>query len=149
MNMKNIRRGFSRASLTVAGIGALIGLLLIVIPVGFLLDVVFFIMGIVTIVVSLPALISLLPLRHTKVGSVSLVCTALMVVAGFLMLFWHSSILLIVVGIVMIAQPVLAIANATDKQARPSSLLVLFCFCSAPLKPLTSFLTSQALDSLF
>ena len=118
MNMKNIRRGFSRASLTVAGIGALIGLLLIVIPVGFLLDVVFFIMGIVTIVVSLPALISLLPLRHTKVGSVSLVCTALMVVAGFLMLFWHSSILLIVVGIVMIAQPILAIVSATDKQAR-------------------------------
>ena len=118
MDLKNIRRGFSRASLTIAGIGALIGLLLIVIPVGFLLDVVFFIMGIVTIVVSLPALISLLPLRHTKVGSVSLVCAALTVVAGFLMLFWHSSILLIVVGIVMIAQPVLAIANATDKQAR-------------------------------
>ena len=118
MDMKNIRRGFSRASLTIAGIGVLIGLLLIVIPVGFLLDVVFFIMGIATIVVSLPALISLLPLRHTKVGSVSLICTTLMVVAGFLMLFWHSSILLIVVGIVMIAQPVLAIANATDKQAR-------------------------------
>lgn len=118
MDFKNVRRGFSRASLTIAGIGALIGLLLIVIPVGFLLDVVFFIMGIVTIVVSLPALISLLPLRHTKVGSVSLVCTALMVVAGFLMLFWHSSILLIVVGIAMIAQPILAIASATDKQAR-------------------------------
>ena len=32
--------------------------------------------------------------------------------------FWHSSILLIVVGIVMIVQPILAIANATDKQAR-------------------------------
>ena len=118
MDMKNIRRGFSRASLTVAGIGALIGLLLIVIPVGFLLDVVFFIMGIVTIVVSLPALISLLPLRHTKVGSVSLICTTLMVVAGFLMLFWHSSILLIAVGVVMIVQPVLAISSANDRQAR-------------------------------
>ncbi len=118
MDMKNIRRGFSRASLTVAGIGALIGLLLIVIPVGFLLDVVFFIMGIATIVVSLPALISLLPLRHTKVGSASLICTTLMVVAGFLMLFWHSSILLIAVGVVMIVQPILAITNATDKQAR-------------------------------
>ena len=46
MDFKNIRRGFSRANLVVAGIGALIGLLLIVIPVGFLLDVVFFIMGI-------------------------------------------------------------------------------------------------------
>ena len=118
MNMKNIRRGFSRASLTVAGIGALIGLLLIVIPVGFLLDVVFFIMGIATIVVSLPALISLLPLRHTKVGSISLICTTLMVVAGFLMLFWHSSILLIIVGLVMIVQPILAIASASDRQAR-------------------------------
>ncbi len=118
MDFKNIRRGFSRANLVIAGIGALIGLLLIVIPVGFLLDVVFFIMGIATIVVSLPALISLLPLRHTRVGSVSLVCTALMVVAGFLMLFWHSSVLLIIVGVVMIAQPIFSIASATDRQAR-------------------------------
>ena len=118
MDLKNIRRGFSRASLTIAGIGVLIGLLLIVIPVGFLLDLVFFIMGIATIVVSLPALISLLPLRHTKVGSISLICTTLMVVAGFLMLFWHSSILLIIVGLVMIAQPILAIASASDRQAR-------------------------------
>ncbi len=118
MDFKNIRRGFSRASLTIAGIGILIGLLLIVIPVGFLLDVVFFIMGIATIVVSLPALISLLPLRHTRVGSVSLVCTALLVIAGFLMLFWHSSVLLIIVGVVMIAQPILSIVSATGRQAR-------------------------------
>jgi hypothetical protein len=118
MDLKNIRRGFSRATLTVAGIGTLIGLLLIIIPVGFLLDVVFFIMGIATIVVSLPALISLLPLRHTKVGKVSLVCTALMVFAGFLMLFWHSNILLVIVGVVMIAQPILAIASDSDRQAR-------------------------------
>ena len=117
MNFKNIRRGFSRASLTVAGLGVLLGLLLIIIPVGFLLDLVFFIMGIVTIAVSLPALFSLLPLRHTRVGSISLICTALTVLAGFLMLFWHSSILLIIVGIIMIAQPLLAIINAADRQA--------------------------------
>lgn len=117
MNFKNIRRGFSHASLTVAGLGVLLGLLLIIIPVGFLLDLVFFIMGIVTIVVSLPTLISLLPLRHTKVGNVSLICTALMVLAGFLMLFWHSSVLLIIVGIIMVAQPILAIVNATDRQS--------------------------------
>lgn len=123
MDFKNIRRGLSRATLTIAGIGALIGLLLIVIPVGFLLDVVFFIMGIATIAVSLPALISLLPLRHTKVGNVSLICTALMVVAGFLMLFWHSNILLVVVGVVMIVQPIIAIANASDRQARLKSEL--------------------------
>ena len=117
MNFKNIQRGFSRASLTVAGLGVLLGLLLIIIPVGFLLDLVFFIMGIVTIAVSLPALFSLLPLRHTRVGSISLICTALTVLAGFLMLFWHSSILLIIVGIIMIAQPLLAIINAADRQA--------------------------------
>ena len=118
MDFKSIRRGFSRANLAIAGIGALIGLLLIVIPVSFLLDVVFFIMGIVTIVVSLPALISLLSLRNTTVGNISLICTALMVAAGFLMLFWHSSVLLILVGVVMIAQPIIAIANANDKTAR-------------------------------
>ena len=118
MNFKNIRRNFSKASLTIAGLGVLLGLLLIVIPVGFLLDVVFFLMGIVTICVSLPTLLSLLSLRHTKVGKISLVGTALLVAAGFLMLFWHSSVLLIIVGIAMIAQPILAIVNSTDKQAR-------------------------------
>ena len=118
MELKNIRRDFSRMILTTAGIGILIGLLLIFLPVGFLLDVVFFIMGIVTVVVSLPALISLLPLRHTKVGKVSIICTALMVAAGFLMLFWHSDFLLIGVGVVMIAQPILSIVGATDRQAR-------------------------------
>ena len=123
MDFKNIRRGFSRATWIIAGIGALIGLLLIAIPVGFLLDLVFFIMGIATVVVSLPAFFSLLPLRHTKVGRVSLICTAFMVLAGFLMLFWHSSILLIVVGVVMIVQPILSIASASDRQARLKSEL--------------------------
>ena len=118
MDFKDIRRGFSRTSLTVTGIGVLVGLLLILLPVGFLLDVVFFIMGIVTIAVNLPTLFSLLPLRHTGVGKVSLICTALMVVAGFLMLILHSSILLIVVGVVMIAQPLIAIVNATDRSSR-------------------------------
>ena len=118
MDLKNIKTAFSRTSLTVAAIGVLIGLLLILIPVGFLLDVVFFIMGIAIIVVSLPALISLLPLRHTKVGNISLICTALTVFAGFLMLFWHSSVLLIVVGVIMIVQPILSIISATDATAR-------------------------------
>ena len=118
MNFKDIQNAFSRTSLTVAGIGVLIGLLLILIPVDFLLDVVFFIMGIVTIAVSLPALISLLPLHNTGVGKVSLICTALTVLAGFLMLFWHSSVLLIIVGVVMIVQPILSIISATDGQAR-------------------------------
>ena len=118
MDFKNIKTAFSRTSLTVAAIGVLIGLLLILIPVGFLLDVVFFIMGIAIIVVSLPALISLLPLRYTKVGNVSLICTALTVFAGFLMLFWHSSVLLIVVGVIMIVQPILSIISATDATAR-------------------------------
>lgn len=118
MDFKNIKTAFSRTSLTVAAIGVLIGLLLILIPVGFLLDVVFFIMGIAIIVVSLPALISLLPLRHTKVGNISLICTALTVFAGFLMLFWHSNVLLIVVGVIMIVQPILSIISATDAAAR-------------------------------
>ena len=118
MNFKNIRRGFSRATWIVAVVGALLGLLLILIPIRFLIDLVFFVMGIATLVVSLPALISLLPLRNTRVGNISLICTALMVFAGFLMLFWHSSILLIAVGVLMIAQPIFAIMNSTDRKAK-------------------------------
>ena len=123
MDLKTISRGFSRATWIVVGIGILLGLLLILIPVGFLLDVVFFFMGIATIVVSLPALFSLLPLRFTKVGRISLICTAFMVFAGFLMLFWHSNILLVAVGVVMIVQPIIAIVNDADRQARLKSEL--------------------------
>lgn len=117
MDLKNIRRGFSRASLSVAGLGVLLGLLLIIIDVGFLIDLVFFIMGIVTIAISLPTLITLLPFRSTKVGRVSFIVTAIAVAAGFLMLFWHSGILLILVGIAMIAQPVLTIVKSNDRKA--------------------------------
>ena len=123
MDLKTISRGFSRATWIVVGIGILLGLLLIIIPVGFLLDVVFFFMGIATIVVSLPALFSLLPLRYTKVGRIGLICTAFMVFAGFLMLFWHSNILLVAVGVVMIVQPIIAIVNDADRQARLKSEL--------------------------
>jgi uncharacterized membrane protein len=34
------------------------------------------------------------------------------------MLFWHSSVLLIVVGVIMIVQPILSIISATDATAR-------------------------------
>ena len=34
------------------------------------------------------------------------------------MLFWHSSVLLVAVGILMIVQPIIAIVNAPDRQAR-------------------------------
>lgn len=118
MNLKNMRHGLSRATLIVAAIGALLGLLLIVIPVDFLLNLIFFVMGIVIIAVSLPAFISLLPLRHTTAGRISLISTAVVVAAGFLMIFWHSDVLLIIVGIAMIGQPIFAIATSDDRQTR-------------------------------
>ena len=34
------------------------------------------------------------------------------------MLFWHSSILLIAVGVLMIAHPIFAIMNSTDRKAK-------------------------------
>ena len=34
------------------------------------------------------------------------------------MLFWHSSVLLVAVGVLMIVQPILAVAKDLDRQAR-------------------------------
>ena len=122
MDLKNIgqdlRRGFSQTSWIIAGTIALFGILLIAIPVDFLLHLLFFVIGTITIVVSGITFFSLLSARHTKTGKIGLIITGVMCFAGFLMLFWHQNFLLIVVGIIMIAQPILAIINAPDQLVR-------------------------------
>lgn len=116
--LKDLRRGFSGASWALAGGIAFLGLLLILIPVDFLLALLFFVMGILVMLISIITFFSLLSSRRTKAGKIGLITTAVMWSAGFFMLFWHKNFLLIIVGIIMIAQPILAILNAPDRRAR-------------------------------
>ena len=122
MNLKNIgqnlRQGFSQASWIIAGVIALFGILLIAIPVDFLLHLLFFVIGTITLVIGCITFFSLLSARRTKTGRIGLIITGLMCFVGFLMLFWHQNFLLIIVGIIMIAQPILAIINAPDQLVR-------------------------------
>lgn len=118
MDLKNIQRGLSRVTWVVAGLIALLGILLIVIRVDLLSKLLFGVMGIVTIIVSIATLISVFSMRKTKVGKISIISTVLLALAGLFMFFFPQNFLLILVGLLMVAQPILVIMNAPNRRTR-------------------------------
>ena len=103
------------AALAVAIPGLVIGLLLLLIPTSLLIGLVFVIMGIVTVISSIPGLIAGVAAFSTPVGKLSLVVSAISAVVGFLMIFNHNDVLMIVLGVYMILLPIVNILLAKEK----------------------------------
>ena len=98
--------------------GRLVGILLIALNADFLLNIVFVIMGGITIVYNIPGIaIGLMSVR-TRIGAVSLILSLVSVAIGFLMIFWHTGILMVVLGVYMIVLPVIQILLAKEKLLR-------------------------------
>ncbi len=96
-------------------LGLLAGVLLIALNTDFLLEIIFVVMGIITILYNIPALTVGLLQMQTKVGQLSLILSLISIVIGFLMIFWHTGILMIILGVYMIIFPLLQILFARDK----------------------------------
>ncbi|MBQ9773119.1 MAG: hypothetical protein IJW30_00470 [Clostridia bacterium] len=118
MDLQTNKRSTMAGAIIYTVFGILAGLLLILIPTDFLLWLVFVIMGIVTVISSLPGLIRGLTTIHTKAGILTLILSVLSAVLGILMIFWHEDVLLIVVGIYMILLPILDILLAKEHFAQ-------------------------------
>ena len=101
-----------------AGIGAVLGLLLILIPVGFLLKLVFTVMGIVTVLSNLPGLAQGIGTFSTPMGKVSLISSAIAILIGGLMIFWDSGVLMIVLGVYMILLPLINVLLSKNPRAQ-------------------------------
>lgn len=101
-----------------AGIGAVLGLLLILIPVGFLLKLVFTVMGIVTVLSNLPGLAQGIGTFSTPMGKVSLISSAIAILIGCLMIFWDSGVLMIVLGVYMILLPLINVLLSKNPRAQ-------------------------------
>lgn len=116
--MKMNEKLFGSGVLTFALLGLLSGLLLIVLPVELLLKIVFVIVGIVTVVSNLPGLIVGLSNIGDRVGQVSLVLSLISVILGVLMIFFHSSVLMILVGVYLLILPLVEILLSKNRGAQ-------------------------------
>lgn len=103
--------GVLGASLT----GILLGLILILTPAELLLKAIFLIVGIVTILGSLPGLLVGWTTIATPIGKLAFVSSLISLILGFLMIFLRSNLILIVVGVYLLALPILNIILSKGK----------------------------------
>ncbi len=94
--------------------GLITGILLLAIPAGLLLNLIFVILGIVTVVYSVPGLVAGITSFATTEGKVSLVLSAIATLVGLMMIFHHNSVLMIVLGIYLLVLPFVTIVMAKD-----------------------------------
>lgn len=102
------------AALILAIPGLIIGLLLLLIPTDFLLKLIFVVMGVITVLSSIPGLIAGVAAFSTAGGKLSLIVSAISAVVGFLMIFNHNELLMVFLGIYMIVLPALNVLLAKE-----------------------------------
>ncbi|MBQ2734820.1 MAG: hypothetical protein IJF33_03215 [Clostridia bacterium] len=95
--------------------GLLIGILLIALNADFLLNVVFVVMGVITILYNIPGIALGLTGIRTRFGVVSLIFSLVSVAIGLLMIFWNTGVLMVVLGVYMIVFPLVQILLAKEK----------------------------------
>ena len=123
MNLPNIKKTSLITILLIGVLGILLGVLLLAIDPAFLLKILFVVMGIITVLSAVPGLFVGISSVDTAAGRVSLIVSLISIVIGFLMIFWHSSILMIVLGIYLLVFPLIEILLSKDKAVRLKSEL--------------------------
>lgn len=110
-------KGFWSFLLTVSLIGVLIGVLLIAIPTEFLIKLAFILLGIITLISAIPELASGLVNLSSREGKLSLVFSLISIAVGILMIFWHNSLLMVILGVYFLVFPLVEIIVAHDRKA--------------------------------
>ena len=106
------------AALAIAIPGTVVGLLLLLIPTSLLISLIFIIMGIVTVISSIPGLIAGVATFSTVGGKVSCVVSLISAIVGFLMIFNHNELLMIILGVYMIILPIVNVILSREHVAQ-------------------------------
>ena len=123
MNLPNIKKTSLVTILVIGALGILLGALLLAIDPAFLLKVLFVVMGIVTVFSAIPGLLVGIASFKGNAGKISLIVSLISILIGILMIFWHSSILMVVLGIYLLVFPLVEILASRDKAVRLKSEL--------------------------
>ncbi len=112
MNLPNIKKVSLITTLLIGALGVAFGILLLSIDPDFLLKIIFVVMGVVTVLSALPALIAG---GRGRGGRVAVIVSLISLIIGILMIFWHSTVLMILLGLYMLVLPLAEILVARDK----------------------------------
>jgi|GEM_PF-2102910 len=96
-------------------IGIIVGILLLVIPVSFLINVAFIVIGVVTLISAVPSLVVSIANVKEKGAVADIVMSLISVVMGLILIFWHSGIMMIVVGVYMLIFPLIRVLLSENK----------------------------------
>ena len=120
MKLPDSKKATIASILTFGLLGLLTGTLLIALNTDFLLKIVFVVMGVVVIVSNMPGLfVSFMSMKtRMEIGLPSLILSMISVFIGILMIFWHTGVLMSVVGGYMIVLPLIQILISKDKLLR-------------------------------
>lgn len=110
---RRIGYGFWALMLT----GLLFGLLLILLPVEFLIKVFFIVIGVMVLISSVSGIASGLRYFDRAAGKISLALSLISAVFGLVLIFWHSSLLSVLVGVYLIALPIVQILLSGNRRA--------------------------------
>ena len=123
MNLPNIKKTSLITIFVIGALGILLGILLLAIDPNFLLKIIFVVMGIVTVLSAIPGVFVGLTSMRAREGRVSLIASLLSVLIGCLMIFWHSSVLMVVLGVYLVVFPLVEILTSRNKMFRFKSEL--------------------------
>lgn len=118
--MSNSRKKSFISSMIIAAIGLVIGIIIAILGPE-LLDVAFIILGLFVVIDHLPMFISSLANIKSKQALVVFILSAISIAAGFIMMFWHEGIFMVLVGIYLLALPIYRIIIAPDKKLQLSA----------------------------
>ena len=118
MKTTNSNKYLWSSVLCFALLGVAAGLLLILLDAGLLLQLAFIIMGIITVLSSIPTIVVGAMNLGSKEGLISFILGLLSAVIGFLMIFWHADFLMIILGAYMLVMPILEILVSQNKGER-------------------------------
>ena len=99
-----------------AALGIALGLFLILVDVGFLLNLVFVVLGILTVVNNLPSLVLSAFEWNQREGRVLFLLSLIATVLGVVMIFYHHTILMILLGVYFVLIPLLRLAVVPNRK---------------------------------
>lgn len=96
-------------------LGVLLSVFLLLVDVNFLLNIIFVVLGVLTVFNNLPSLIFSVAEFRSKEGKILFALSLIATVLGVLMIFFHNGILMILLGVYFVLVPLLRLIFSKDR----------------------------------
>lgn len=114
----SLKRMVTAGVIGVALMGFLFGSALILIPADFLLKAIFIIVGVITVVGSIPGVLLGYAAISSSFGRIELLSSLVSMLMGVVMIFWHSQVVMLVVGVYLLVLPLINLLVALVRGGR-------------------------------